>query len=68
MFSSTLHRTESHNAENTVDFGSTSNEATVDGKIFSYMDFPPHLNNICRKWRENGNPAANLRTVLEALC
>ena len=42
MFSSTLHRTESHNAEHTVDFGNTSSEATVGGKIFSYMDFSPN--------------------------
>ena len=42
MFSSTLHRTESHNAENTVDFGSTSSEASVGGKIFSYTGSSPN--------------------------
>lgn len=54
--------------QKTVDFGSTSIEATVGGKIFSYMDFFFQLNNTYRKWRENGNPAANLRIVPEPSC
>ena len=51
-----------------VDFGSISNEATVGGKMFSYMDFFFQLNNICRKWGESGNPAANLRIVPGPSC
>lgn len=35
--------------QKTVDFGSTSIEATVGGKIFSYMDFFFQLNNTYRK-------------------